>query len=195
MPPGGSANANPKLCRHPRNFGSLDSYLLAAWVELRNSEYYVSGGMFSRRVLQRSRSLVPKVHQEGTTDKHRWKPHSHRKYLGLWASNFFVVRTPPIKGKGNCFLERNKIMFAQVKGSFCFATRSTPQKRWKGFTNIPRMSWCGFANSASAVQSSLWDFGCPAFQIGKFHKSDLVLHYCHHHHGLSIKYNTQGPSA
>ena len=109
-------------------------------------------------------------------------------------ANVYFVRTPPMKGKGNCLLERNSITFAQVKGSFCFATRSSPQKRWKGFTNVPRMSWCGFANSASAVQSSLWDFGCPAFQIGKFHKSDLVLHYCHHHHGLSIKYNTHGPS-
>ena len=39
-----------------------------------------------------------------------------------------------MKGKGNCLLERNSIMFAQVKGSFCFATRSAPQKRWKGFT-------------------------------------------------------------
>ena len=39
-------------------------------------------------------------------------------------SNFFFS-----KGKGNCLLERNSIMFAQVKGSFCFATKSAPQKR------------------------------------------------------------------
>ena len=135
MPPGGSANANPKLCRHPRNFGPLDSYLLAAWVKLRNSGYNISGGMLSRRVLQRSRSLVSKVFQEGTTDTHT----GETPFLtgNIWdlerstalTANFYFVRTPPMKGKGNCLLERNSIMFAQVKGFFCFATRSTPQKR------------------------------------------------------------------
>ena len=43
-------------------------------------------------------------------------------------ANFYFVRTPPMKGKGNCLLERNNIRFAQGKGSFCFATRCPPEK-------------------------------------------------------------------
>ena len=84
-------------------------------------------------------------------------------------------------------------MFAQVKGSFCFATRSAPGKDEK-VSQIFSGCLGVVLPSASAVQSSLWDLGCPAFQIGKFHKSDLVLQQWYHHHGLSIKYNTQGPS-
>ena len=82
-------------------------------------------------------------------------------------ANFYFVRTPPMKGKGNCLLERNSIMFAQVKDLVVLLLDLPPRKDEKVSQYSPDvLAWfCKFCQCSAKFLVGLRMPGIPNRQI------------------------------